>query len=73
MHQHTKLRIPASKTIEDNYAPDLMPVLETRSEVKITLTQGWYATLHHPKMHVHNKFGIPTSNYIANMLRTQKF
>ena len=46
------------------YAPDSMQFLETRSEVKIkvTVTQLWYATLCHPKMHPHTKFEIPTSN-----------
>ena len=39
-----------------------MPILETRSEVKVTVTQGWYLTLRHPKMHPHTKFRIPTSN-----------
>ena len=40
-----------------------MQFLETRSEVKfkVTLTQLWYATLRHPKMHPHTKFEIPTS------------
>ena len=33
------------------YAPDSMPILETRSEVRFTVTQGLYATHHHPKMH----------------------
>ena len=43
-----------------------VPILETRSEVKvkITVTQGWYTTLHHLKMHADTKFGIPTSNNI---------
>ena len=45
------------------YASDSMPILETRSEVKVTVTQGWYAALRHPKMHTHTKFGILTSNY----------
>ena len=46
------------------YAPDSMQFLETRSEVKfkVTVTQLWYATLCHPKMHPHTKFEIPTSN-----------
>ena len=46
------------------YAPDSMQFLETRSEVKskVTVTQLWYATLRHPKMHPHTKFEIPTSN-----------
>ena len=35
------------------YAPASMPILETRSEVKVTETQGWYATLPHPKMYAH--------------------
>ena len=46
------------------YAPDSMQFLETRSEVKfkVTVTQLWYVTLRHPKMHPHTKFEIPTSN-----------
>ena len=28
------------------------------------VTQFWYATLRHPKMHPHTKFEIPTSNNI---------
>ena len=44
------------------YASDSMPILETRSEVKIkvAVTQGWYSTLCYPKVHAHTKFGIPT-------------
>ena len=40
-----------------------MQFLETRSEVKfkVTVTQLWYATLPHLKMHPHTKFEIPTS------------
>ena len=57
------------------YAPDSMQFLEIRSEVKfkVTVTQLWYATLPHPKMHSHTKFEIPTSNNIRDMLRTQLF
>ena len=46
------------------YAPDSMQFLETKSEVKlkVTVTQLWYSTLFHPKMHHHTKFEIPTSN-----------
>ena len=53
------------------YAPDTMQFLETRSEVKfkVTVTQLWYGTLPHPKMHTHTKFEIPTSNNIRDMLR----
>ena len=57
------------------YAPDSMQFLETRSKVKfkVTVTQLWYATLRHPKMHPHTKFEIPTSNNIRDMLRAQLF
>ena len=51
------------------YAPDSMQFLETRSEVKFTVTQLWYATLHHLKTQPHTKFEIPTSN--NDMLRTR--
>ena len=39
------------------YAPDPMPILETRSGVKnmVTVTQGWCATHPHPKMQAHTK------------------
>ena len=55
------------------YAPDTI-ILKTRSEVKVkvTVTRKWYATLRHPKMHPHTKFGIPTSNNIGDMHRTQR-
>ena len=57
------------------YAPDSMPILETRSEVKfkVTVTQGLFATLRHPKMHAHTKFGITTSNNIKDMIWTRIF
>ena len=55
------------------YATDLLQFLETRSEVKfkVTVTQLWYRTLCHPKMHPQTKFEIPTSKNIRDMLRTQ--
>ena len=37
---------------------DSMPILETRSKIKVTMKQGWYATLCHPKMHAQTKFGL---------------
>ena len=49
-----------------------MIILKTRSEVKVTVTQKWYATLPHPKMHPHTKFGIPHSKNIGDMDRTRK-
>ena len=48
-----------------------MIILKTRSEVKVTVTQKWYTTLHYPKMHPHTKFGIPLSKNIRDMLGTQ--
>ena len=56
-------------------ASDSMQFLETRSEVKfkVTVTQLWYVTLGHPKMHLHTKFEIPTSNNIRDMLWTGLF
>ena len=47
-----------------------MQILETRSEVKVTVTQGWHTTFRHLKMHPQTKFGIPTLNNIRDMLRT---
>ena len=46
-----------------------MIILKTRSEikVKVKVTQKWYATLRHPKMQPHIKFGIPTSKSIGDM------
>ena len=43
------------------YASDTI-ILKTRSEVKVTVTQNWYKTYHHPKLHPYTRFGIPTSN-----------
>ena len=48
-----------------------MIILKTRSEVKVTVTRKWYATLRRPKMHPHTKFGIPTSKNIGDMDRTR--
>ena len=49
-----------------------MITIKTKSEieVKVTVTRKWYATLCHPKMHLHTKFGIPTSKNIGDMHRT---
>ena len=52
------------------YAPDSIPILETRLEVKVTVTQKWNGTLFHPKMHSHAEFGIPASNYKRYALDT---
>ena len=55
------------------YAQDSMQFLDTRSEFKVTVTQLWYGTFCHPKMHPHTKFEIPTSDDIRDMLWTQLF
>ena len=44
-----------------------MLILETRSEVKVTVNQKWNRTLHppglrHPKLPSHAELGIPSSN-----------
>ena len=55
------------------YAPDSMQFLEIRSEVKVTVTQLWYATLSLLKVHPHTKFESPTLNNIRDMLLTRLF
>ena len=49
-----------------------MIILKTRSEVKVTVTQKWYATLRHPRMYLLTKFGIPASKNIGDMDQTRK-
>ena len=56
-----------------SYAPDLIRILETRSEVKVTVTGKWNGTIHHSKIHSHTKFGIPTSNNKRDTFLTQIF
>ena len=57
------------------YALDSMQFLEIRSEdkFKVIVTELWYATLCHPKMHSHTKFEILTSNSVRDVLRAQLF
>ena len=52
---------------------DIVITVKTKPEVKVkvTVTRKWYATLCHPKMHPHTKFGIPTSKNIGDMHRTK--
>ena len=52
MHGLIFFVIPTLKNIEV-FAPDLMPILETRSKVKVTVTGKWNVTIHHFKMHSH--------------------
>ena len=54
--QLTEFGIPTER-----YAPDTI-ILEMRSEVTVTVIWICYVTLHHPKMHPHTKFMIPTLN-----------
>ena len=70
MYLRTKFGIPISKR---RYASDSMQFLETRSEVKVTVTQLLYVTLPHLKMHPPTQFEIPTSNNIRDKLRTRLF
>ena len=78
MHPHIKFGIPTSKNIGDMHQTrkrdgqtDIVITIKTKSEVKVTVTRKWYATLHHLKMHPHTKFGIPTSKNIGDMHRTR--
>ena len=52
---------------------DIVITIKTKSELKVmvTVTRKWYATLRHPKMYPHNKFGIPTSKNVGDMHRTR--
>ena len=64
-----------------SFAPDLMPILEPRSEVKVTVTKKWNVTIRqcnmhsHTKlpsmMHSHTKFGIPTLKNVSDVLQTR--
>ena len=64
-----------------SFAPDLMPTLEPRSEVKVTETVKWNVTIRHfkmhshiklpSKMHLHTKFGIPTLKNARDVLQTR--
>ena len=76
MHPHIKFGIPTSKSIVDMHrtrsGTDGLTdrhfiTMKTKSEVKVTVTRKWYATLRHPKMHRHTKFGIPTSKNLGDM------
>ena len=79
MHPHIKFGIPTSKNIGDMHRTrsgadgrtDIVITIITKSEVKVTVIRKWYATLPHPKMHPHTKFGIPTSKNIGDMHRTR--
>ena len=64
------------------YAPDMKldertdghcDKYKTKSEVKVMVkvTRKWYATLCHPKMHPHTKFGSPTSKNLGDMHQTR--
>ena len=58
-----------------------MLILETRSKVKVTVTGKWNVTIRHFKMHsqtklpskvhLHNKFGIPTLKKVRDVLQTR--
>ena len=64
-----------------SFAPGLMPILETRPKVKVTVTGKWNVTIRHFKMHshtklpskvhLHNKFGIPTLKNVREVFQTR--
>ena len=64
-----------------SFVPDLMLILETRSEVKVTVTGKWNVTIRHfkmhshtklpSKMHLHTKVGIPTLKNVRDVLQTR--
>ena len=58
------------KEYNKRYAPYTIN-LKTRSEVKVTVTRKWKATLRHPKMNPNIKFGTPTSKNTGDMHRTR--
>ena len=72
MHSHTKFGNSTIKNIR-KYASESIPILETRSEVKVKdkVIRVWYAASRHPKMHACLKFGIQTSKIIRDMLQTR--
>ena len=62
------------------YAPDANPILENRSEVKVTVTQAWYATLCHSQDACTSNLGFLTQiireicfghEYSKNVVRGQ--
>ena len=67
--RHSAIKSPTSNNMR--YAPDTV-ILKTRSEVKVTVTWKWYATLRHPKDHLHTKFGNLISKNIGDMHRTRR-
>ena len=76
MHPHIKFGIPPSKNLGDmhrtrSWTDRHFITIQTKSEVKVTVTRKWYATLRYPKMHPHTKFGIPTSKNIGDMHLTR--
>ena len=50
-----------------SFAPDLMPILETRSKVKVTVTGKWKVTICLFKMHSHIK--LPSKVHLHNNLK----
>ena len=64
-----------------SFAPDWMPILETRSKVKVTVTRKLNVTIRHfkvqshtklpSKVHLHTKFGIHTLKNVRDVLQTR--
>ena len=70
---HKEYRRYAPDKKRDGRTDGRLITIKTKSEakVKVSVTLKWYATLCHPKMHPHTKFGIPTSKNIGDMHRTR--
>ena len=49
-----------------SFAPDLMSILETRSEVKVTVTRKWNGTIRYSKMHLQTK--LPPKMHLHTIL-----
>ena len=79
MHPHIKFGIPTLKNIGDMHRTrggtdgrtDGHCDYYKKAKVKVPVIRKWYATLCHPKMHPHTKFGIPTSKNVGDMHRTR--
>ena len=70
MHARAKFGNPTSNDMRDMLRTI---ILKTKSEVevKVTVTRKWYATLCHPNIHPHTKFGISALNNIGDTHRTR--
>ena len=66
-----KFGIPTSKNIGD--MQQISCGFYKLGQVRVTVTQGWYITLRHPKMYPQTKFGIHISNNLRDLRHTLFF